>query len=200
MIVYLAAAIAAFLYLAALPVRAGAAWKNGQPLRVGVTVGPFRFSAHGSMKYTVGTGLIASLTHDKSGKSHELSLMTRMADAAAFTSDLAALSRAMKYLFRHVNPHLLKVRVRLSLPDAAYTAFLSGALHTFLSAVRAVRPSLPLTASVSADFRSMQSQFDLCGILSCRFGHIMAAAAIWCRDYLSRRFNQWRTSSRSKAS
>lgn len=199
MIVYLAASAAALFYLMALPVRAGVAWKSGKPVRMGITIGPLRFSAHGNMKYAVGTGLIASLAHDRSGKVHELSLTDRLADTAALAGSVSALSGAMKYLLRRVSPWRLRANVHLSLSDASHTAFLYGILLSGLSALRAVRPDLPLDSSVSADFRSMQTQLDLCGILSCRFGHIMAAAFIWCRDYLSRRIHTWITSNRSKA-
>ena len=76
---------------------------------------------------------------------------------------------------------------------------LYGITDSALSVLRAVSPSLPLNARVSADFRTGRTQADLCGILSCRFGHIMAAALIWGRDYLARRLHTW-ISSRSKAS
>ncbi len=187
MLVYWISATVFFLYLMATPVRAGIAWKSGGKLRIGFTVGPFRFSAHGDVKYTVGTGLAASLTHDRSGNVRELSLMNRMADAASLKTQLHTTSRALKYLFRHVRPWRLRALIHLSLPDAAMTAFLYGFLNSGLKAFRAIRPGLPLQTSVTTDFRSMKTQFDLCGILSCRLGHIMAAALIWLRDYLFRR-------------
>ena len=198
--VYLAAGAVAFFYFIMLPVRAGLAWKTGQSVRVGITVGPFRFTAHGDVKYAVGTGLVASLTHDRSGKTRQLSLFDRMADTAALKSSLSAFSGAAKYLLRHVSPWKLRARCHMSLSNAAHTAFLWGLLQTSLSALHSVRPGLPLTASVSADFRSMRTQLDFCGILSCRLGHIMAAALIWSRDYLTRRIQQWITNCRSKAS
>lgn len=197
--VYLFAGLTFLFYMMALPVRAGAAWRTGQPLRIGVTIGPFRFSAQGGMKYVVGSGLIASLTQDKSGKTRELSLLRNMADTAALSTSIASVSRALKYLYRHVRPHRLKAYVHFSLTDAAATAFLYGTVDSALSAVRAIKPGLPLNARVSADFRSGHTQADLCGILSCRFGHIMAAALIWGRDYLARRLHTW-INSRSKAS
>ncbi len=200
MAVYLAAGLAAFFYLTMLPVRGGLAWKSGQPVRVGITIGPFRFSAHGSMKYAVGTGLAASFTHDRSGRIHEISLLQSMADSAAIKSSLTALSGAFSYLFRHVTPWKLRAFCHISLSNAAHTALLYGILQNSLSVLRALRPSLPLNASVTADFRSMNTQLDFCGILSCRLGHIMAAGLIWCRDYLSRRIHTWITNSRSKAS
>lgn len=200
MLIYLAAGAVAFFYLMMLPVRAGLAWKSGTPLRVGITVGPFRFSAHGGVKYAVGTGLSASLTHDRSGKTRELSLLNRLTDSAAIKNGLESLSGALHYLFRHVSPWKLRAHCHLSLSNAAHTAFLCGMLTGCLSLLRSARPALPLDASVSADFRSMRTHLDFCGILSCRLGHIMAAALIWSRDYLSRRIQTWITSSRSKAS
>ena len=200
MLVYLVTGTVALFYLMMLPVRAGLAWKTGQPVRVGMTIGPFRFSAHGSIKYAAGTGLLASLTHDKSGRTHELSLLRQMADTAALKTSLEAVSGALKYLFRHVSPWKLRAICHLSLPNAAHTAFLYGVLLSCLSVLRALRPGLPLNTSVAADFRSMHTQLDFCGILSCRLGHIMAAGLIWCRDYLSRRIHSWTTDSRSKAS
>ena len=199
MLVYLSAGAVAFFYLMMLPVRAGLAWRTGSPVRVGVTVGPFRFTAHGDVKYAVGTGLVASLTHDRSGRVHELGLLRQMADAAALKSSLSALSGAANYLFRHVSPWRLRAHGRLSLPNAAHTAFLWGTLQSALSVLRSVRPSLPLDASVAADFRSMHTQLDFCGILSCRLGHIMAAGLIALRDYLSGRIHTWTANSRSKA-
>ena len=100
------------------------------------------------------------------------------------------------------NEGVVKLRAicRLSLPNAAHTAFLYGVFLSCLSVLRALRPGLPLNASVAADFRSMHTQLDFCGILSCRLGHIMAAGLIWCRDYLTRRLHTWITNSRSKAS
>lgn len=200
MAVYLAAALAAFFYLTMLPVRAGLAWKSGQPVRVGITVGPFKFSAHGSVKYAVGAGPAVSLTHDRSGKAHEISLFQSMADGAAIRSGLTALSGALSYLFRHITPWKLRAFCHISLSNAAHTALLYGILQNSLSVLHALRPELPMNASVTADFRSMRTQLDVCGILSCRLGHIMAAGLIWCRDYLSRRIHTWITNSRSKAS
>ena len=200
MLVYLAAGAAAFFYLMMLPVRAGLAWRTGQSVRVGITVGPFRFTARGDVKYAAGAGLVASLTHDLSGKTRQLSLFDRMADAAALKSSLSAFSGAAKYLLRHVSPWKLRARCHLSLPNAAHTALLWGTLRALLSSLHAAHPSLPLTASVSADFRSMHTQLDFCGILSCRLGHIMAAGLIALRDYLSGRIHTWITNSRSKAS
>ena len=200
MMVYLSAGAVAFFYLIMLPVRAGLAWRTGQPARVGITVGPFRFAAHGDIKYAAGAGLVASLTHDRSGKTRQLSLFDRMADTAALKSGLSALSGPARYLLRHVSLWKLRARCHFSLPNAAHTALIWGTLRTLLAAFHAARPSLPLTASVSADFRSMHTQLDFCGILSCRLGHIMAAALIWSRDYLTRRIQQWITNSRSKAS
>ena len=194
MLVYLAAGAVAFFYLTMLPVRAGLAWKSGKPVRVGITIGPMRFSAHGDIKYEEGTGLIASLTHDRSGKIRQLTPLRQTADG------LSSLSGAMRYLIRHVSPWRLRAHCHLSLPDASHTAFLYGILLSGLSVLRAVKPAWPLNASVSADFRSMRTQLDFCGILSCRLGHIMAAALIWCRDYLTRRIHTWITSSRLKAS
>ena len=199
MLVYLAAALTAAVYLMCMPVRAGAAWKKGGGLKMGVTVGPFRFSARGDMKYVVGSGLVASLTHDQSGRIREISLLRGAADGAASASRPAALSRALKYLFRHIRPWKLRARIHLSLPDAAQNALLGGLLKTAFSTLRAMRPDLPLTASVTLDFRSAGVQAELLGILSCRLGHIMAAGLIWCRDYLSGRLHTW-TSNRSKAS
>ena len=198
--VYLAAGLMALFYLIMTPVRAGAAWRTGQPVRMGVTIGPFRFTAHGEMKYVIGAGLIASMTHDTSGKQRELSLMRSSADSAALISSIAALSRPLKYLFRHVKPWRLQVHVRFAFPGADRTALMWGFSKALLSALRAARPDLPLSASVSADFRSGHTQADLCGILSCRLGHIMAAGLIWCRDYLCRRFHTWTQDNPSKAS
>lgn len=200
MLVYLSAGAVAFFYLIMLPVRAGLAWKTGRPVRIGITVGPFRFTAHGDVKYAVGTGLIASLTHDRSGRVHELSLLQPMADAAALRTSLSAFSGAAEYLFRHVSPWRFRMHACLSLPNAAHTAFLWGLLQSALSVLHSACPSLPLDTSVSADFRSMHTQLDFCGILSCRLGHIMAAALIWSRDYLTRRIQTWITNCRSKAS
>lgn len=197
--VYVVAGLTFLFYLMALPVRAGAAWRTGQQLRIGMTVGPFRFSAQGGMKYVVGSGLIASLTQDGSGKTRELSLLRNMADTAALSTSIASVSRALKYLYRHVRLHRMKAYVHFSFSDAAATAFLYGITDSALSVLRAVSPSLPLNARVSADFRTGRTQANLCGILSCRFGHIMAAALIWGRDYLARRLHTW-ISSRSKAS
>ena len=199
-LVYLSAGVIAFFYLMMLPVRAGLAWRTGQPARVGITVGPFRFTAHGDVKYAVGTGLIASLTHDRSGKTRQLSLFDRMADTAALKSSLSALSGATRYLLRHVSLWKLRARCHFSLHSAAHTALLWGSLQTLLSLLHSLKIFLPLDASVSADFRSMHTQLDFCGILSCRLGHIMAAALIWSRDYLTRRIQQWITNSRLKAS
>lgn len=195
--VYLAAAAAALFYVCAVPVRAGAAWRSGGRLRVGITIGPFRFSAHGDLKYAVGSGLAASFTHDASGRVHEMSLLR---DAAARSTQTAALSGALKYLFRHVRPWKLKARMHISLQDAAATAVTTGLLRSALSAVRAARPGLPLDVSITSDFRSAGMKIDLLGILSCRLGHIMAAGLIWCRDYLIRRLHTWTSSNRSKAS
>lgn len=200
MLVYLSAGAVAFFYLTMLPVRAGLAWRSGHPLRVGITIGPFRFSAHGDIKYAAGAGLVASLTHDRSGKSRKLSLMSRLADTAALKTGLFSLTGAFRYLFGHISPWRLRARCHISLPNAAHTAFLYGILLSALSALRSVHPRLPLDSSVTADFRSMKTQLDFCGILSCRLGHIMAAALIWSRDYLSRRIQSWITDSRSKAS
>lgn len=200
MAVYLAAGAVALFYLIMLPVRAGLAWKSGQPVRVGVTIGPIRFSTHGEIKYAAGAGLIASLTHDRSGKVRQFGLLQKMADSAALASSLSALSGALQYLFRHVSPWKLRARCHLSCPNAAHTALLYGALRSGFSVLRAARPDLPLSASISADFRSMRTQLDFCGILSCRLGHIMAAALIWSRDFLTRRIQAWITNSRSKAS
>ena len=200
MMVYLAAGAVAFFYLIMLPVRAGLAWKTGQSARVGIPVGPVRFTAHGDVKYAVGTGLVASLTHDRSGKVRQLGLFDRMADGAALKSRLSSFSGAAKYLIRHVSPWRIRLRCHISLPDAARTALFWGLLRSALSSLHSALPSLPLTASVSADFRSMRTQLDFCGILSCRLGHIMAAALIWSRDYLTRRIQTWITDSRSKAS
>ena len=200
MLIYLAAGAVSLIYLMAVPVRAGLAWKTGGQLRLGVTVGPLRFTAHGGVKYAVGAGLIASLTHDSSGRSHELNLMNRLADAASLKNDLHTLARPLKYLFRHVRPWRLRARMHLSLPDAALNASLYGVLNTAFSLLRAARPSLPLDAAVSADFRSHRTQLDLCGILSCRLGHIMAAALLWARDYLVGRIHTWTANSRLKAS
>ena len=183
-----------------IPVRAGIAWKTGGRLRIGVTVGPIRFSAHGVLRYIAGTGLLASLTHDRSGRQSELSLSGRLAGVSARLSGLSSLSRAFGYLFRHTSPYRLTAHIHLSLTDAAHTASLCGILRSSLNALHAVRPALPLDASVTADFRSMQTQLDLCGILSCRLGHIMAAALIGGRDYLSGRIRSWITDNRSKAS
>ena len=200
MLIYLSAGALALFYFMMLPVRAGLAWRSGQPVRVGITIGPLRFSAHGDVKYAVGTGLVASLTHDRSGRVREVSLLNRLADSAAIKNGLTSLSSALNYLFRHVAPWKLRARCHLSLPNAAHTAFLYGLLCSGLSALRSARPALPLDASVSADFRSMKTQLDFCGILSCRLGHIMAAALIWSQNYLSRRIRIWTTSSRLKAS
>lgn len=199
-VVYWAAGLTAFLYLLAVPVRAGAVWQSGQPLRMGVTVGGLRFTAHGSMKYAGGAGLVASMTHDRSGKTRELSLMRSLADTAALTNAVPSVSRAMKYLFRHVTPVDLRVRAHLSLPDADRTALLYGALNAVLSVLRSLRPGLPLQAAVTADFRSGHTRLYFFGILSCRLGHIMAAALLWLRDYLTGRIHTWITDNRLKAS
>lgn len=200
MLIYLTAGALAFFYLMMLPVRAGLAWKSGTPVRVGITIGPFRFSAHGDVKYAVGTGLAASFTHDRSGKVRELTLFNRLADSAAIKNGLTSLSGALSYMFRHLSPWKLRAHCHLSLSSAAHTALLYGILTGGLYALRSARPSLPLDASVSADFRSMKTHLDFCGILSCRLGHIMAAALIWSRDYLTRRIHSWITNSRLKAS
>ncbi len=199
MAVYLAAGLVALFYIIMLPVRAGAAWRTGSELRVGITIGGLRFSAHGGIKYAVGAGLAASLTHDRSGKVHSFNLIQSAAERAARRNELEALSQALKYLFRHVQPWRLRADVHLSLPDASHTAFVCGALRTVLNTLHTVRPSLPLNSSISADFHSGRTQIALCGILSCRFGHIMAAALIFCRNYLTRRIHTW-TGSQSKAS
>ncbi len=199
MAVYLSAGLLALFYLIMLPVRAGAAWRTGSEMRVGITIGGLRFSAHCGIKYSVGAGLAASLTHDRSGKIRSFNLIQSAAERAAHRDQIEALSGALKYLLRHVQPWRLRADIHLSLPDASHTAFLCGALRTLLNSLSSVRPSLPLSGSVSADFHSGHTQIALCGILSCRFGHIMAAALIWCRDYLSRRIRTW-ISSQSKAS
>lgn len=197
--VYLAAGLTLFFYILALPVRFGAAWRSGHPLRIGLTVGPARFSAMAGVQYVAGSGLTAHLTRDGSGKTRELHFFQGMPDAAALPQSVKAVSRALRYLRRHVKPHRLRARVHLSLPDAAATAFLFGMLNSALSAVHAARPALPLSAFISADFRSGRTQADFCGILSCRLGHIMAAALIWGQDSLARRLQLWRNS-RLKAS
>ncbi len=199
MAVYAAAGLTALFYLIMLPVRAGIAWRTGEPLRVGITIGGLRFSAHGGIKYGVGAGLIASLTHDRSGRIHSFNLLQSAAERAARRNRFEAMSRALKYLFRRVQIQQIRSSAHLSLPDASHTAFLYGMLRAAFSTLHAVRPSLPLTASVSADFHSGHTQAAFLGILSCRFGHIMAAAVIFCRDYLARRIHTW-TSSQSKAS
>lgn len=186
-------------YLMMLPVRAGAAWRTGSELRMGITVGWLKFSARGGIKYSVGAGLAASLTHDRSGRVHTFELMQSSIDSAALKSQFSLAAPALRYLLGHVQVHRLRASVHLSLPNAAHTALLYGFLRTALNTLHAVRPSLPLSQSVSADFRSGHTQIELYGILSCRFGHIMAAALIFCRNYLSRRIHSW-TSSQSKAS
>lgn len=200
MAVYLAASAAAFFYLMMLPVRFGALWKTGGRLKIGLTIGLIRFSAHGSIKYLPGSGFTVSLDGERSGRTREFSLTGRPPPSPAAKDGRAALSQTLKYLRRRISPRCLKAFVHLSLPDAAQTAFWCGILRSSLSAVRAARPSLPLSASVTADFRSMHTRLYLCGILSCRLGHIMAAGLIWCREYLSRRIHSWTTDSRSKAS
>lgn len=196
MAVYLAAGAAALAYLLAMPVRAGLAWRSGEAVRIGIAIGPLRFSARGGLVYLSGIGPVASLTHGRSGKKRELPLFNRSSDAAA----LSALASAGRYLLARTHPHRLRAIVRVSLSDAAQTALIYGALDTCLRTLRAVQPRLPLTASITADFYSGRTQFDLCGILSCRFGHIMVAGLIALRDYLSGRFHTWTANSRSKAS
>jgi len=199
MAVYLAAGAMALIYLLATPVRVGIAWKTGGKARFGLSVGPFRMSAHGGLVYVPGTGLIADLKHDRSGKKRELRLSAAAFDPASFSPRLAALRSALRYLLSHAHVHRLKAVMHISLPDAARTALIYGFFDSSLRALRAVRPGLPLTASVTADFRSGRTRFDLCGILSFRLGHIMAAGLIALRDYLSGRIHTWTTSSRSKA-
>ena len=199
MVVYIAAGLTMLFYLTMLPVRAGIAWKNGEPLRAGITVGGFKFSAHGGIKYAAEGGLIASLTHDRSGRVHFFRLIESAAGRAARKKRLESMSGALKYLFRHVQPHQLRLSAHLSLSDASRTAVLYGILRTTANMLHAARAELPFKSSISADFHSGHTQIAFLGILSCRFGHIMAAALIFCRDDLVRRIQTW-TSSQSKAS
>lgn len=198
--VYLAAGAAAFFYLMMLPVRAGAAWKSGGPLRLGITIGPMRFTARAEIRHEANSGPIARMTGDRSGRVHTLPLLQQPPDRDALRSGLQSCSAAAKYLLRRIRPWKIRAHCRLALPNAAHTALLYGLFTSILFALRSARPSLPLEASVSADFRSLNTQLDFYGILSCRLGHIMAAALILSRDQLARRIHTWTTSSRLKAS
>jgi len=200
MTVYLAALAAALFYLSALPVRAGALWKNGFPLRVGVMIGPFRFSAQADLKYTEENGPIASLPQDRSRKNRQLSLLRRAAGQTSSKNRMPHSSRAVKYLFSRLQAEQIRIYLHFALSDAARSAFLYGASNALLSALRAVYPSLPLNASVSVDFGSGKTQLVFSGILSCRLGHIILAGLIWLRDFLAWRIQAWTTSSPSKAS
>lgn len=198
--VYGIAALTALFYLMALPVRGGIAWRSGHPFRLGVTIGPFRFSSHGNMNRDANTEFTASIVHDRTGKVREFRLTSAMTAHTAFTDGLPALFHAFKYLLHHTRPWRLHARIHFSLSSADKTALLYGLTSNVFSFLRALRRDLPLTASVTADFHSGHTQADLCGILSCRLGHIIIAALIGGQEYLCRRIHTWIINSPSKAS
>lgn len=199
MLVYWAAGLTAFFYMMAFPVRVGAAWRSGEKLKVGLVLGPLRFSAHGGVQFMPDGRRIASFTRERSGKTRELNLSDRSLSPSALSAGLFSAFRAARYLLAHITPRRMKIFVRFSFPDAAKTALIYGAFDGALSALRAIRPTLPLNACIRADFRSDRTRADLCGIFSCRLGHIMAATLLWGCDYLARRLHSW-IDSRLKAS
>ena len=200
MAVYWAALIAALFYLAALPVRIGAAWRTGDTLRVGLTIGLFRLAGRIRIQYENGQGLTVSFWREGHERVRRFTLTDAAPRRSLIRDSFKNSENARKYLLSHLHSRRLMAHIHLSMPNAAHNALLWGLCDNLLRTLRQVRPSLPLDASVSADFHASGSQIALLGILSCRLGHIMTAGLILLRDSLCRRLHTWTTDSPSKAS
>ena len=200
MAVYWTAGLVALFYLMALPVRAGAAWRTHEDLRLGIMIGIFRISVRIRLNYVPAKGFILTLIRREHARIHEFNLSDMWAKRDHKPKHLIPISRGMGYLRTHIHPHHLNIYLHFSQSDAAQNAFLYGICDTILSTWHAICPALPLNASVGADFRAEGTQIDFSGILQCRLGHIITAGLIVLRDFLIRRFHTWTTSNPSKAS
>ena len=200
MAVYWSAFITALFYLSALPVRVGAAWRTGEELRVGITIGALRFSGRVRLSYERERGLSILFRREGQERIRSFTVSTDAQRRSAFRSHWENSRQARSYLLSRLHSRRLMIHIHFSMQDAARNALLYGLFDVLLRTLRQVRPSLASEASVSADFHASGSQTAFLGILSCRLGHIMAAGLIWLRDSLSRRLHTWTTDSPSKAS
>ncbi len=199
MLVYLIAGATFFFYLMMLPVQAGAAWRSGHEARMGITLGPARFSAHiGFQRPADGPPLLV-ITQDRSGKRREIRLFQGASRPRIPAEIQEALPGAVWFLLRRIRLRRLRAHLLIASNDAAKTALLYGSAQNAFSLMRLLRPDRPWDLRASVNFTASGTQADLCGILSCRLGHIMAAAFVFGRDYLLRRIHTWK-SNRSKAS
>ena len=182
MFAFLALTLCALVALCGLPVRAGFLKSPGARLRVGVAAGPFRRQATLSLDRS--GGKLALRLASPGGE--RLILLARRKNRPA----AAPARKALRFLLRRVRAERLEARLLVNAGDARTTARLAALIVAALSALRAVKPGLPLRGQVQCAF-SEPGEARLMGIFSLRGGHIMLAALLFGREYAFGRLRAW---------
>ena len=182
--------LCALAALISLPIRVGFLKTPGAGLRVGLAVGPA--GRQGSLSLARSEGRLA-LRLASPGGDRLIPLGRRQKGPASL-----ALRKALRVLLRRLRVERLEARFLINAGDAQTTVLLAALLGTALETLRAVKPGLPLRASVQCAF-SGPGEARLMGIFSVRAGHIMFAALLFGREYCFGRLRAW-TNTLSKTS